>query len=92
MAIRVDADGVIEILTEVETNLESEDSKYDYLDSEDSICSREYDDEPINNEDDNTDDKSEENLDESEEESEESTTTGGRAAGRRRQRSRYDER
>ena len=83
MATRVDADGV-QMLSEVETDPESEDGIYDNLDSEDSISSREeYDDEPENDEDDNTDDESEENLDESEEESEETTTTGGRAAGRR---------
>ena len=68
MATRVDADDVIEMLSEVETDPESEDNIYDNLDSEDSISSREeYDDEPENDEDDNTDDESEENLDESEE-------------------------
>ena len=57
MATRVDADGVIEMLSEVETDPESEDSMYDNLDSEDSISSREYDDEPENDEGDNTDDE-----------------------------------
>ena len=75
---------LFQMLSEVETDPEGEDSIYDNLDSEDSVNSREeYDDEPENDEDDNTDNESEENLDESEEES---TDTRGRAARRGRSR------
>ena len=67
MGTWVDADGVIEMVSKVETDPESEDSIYDNLDSKDSGSSRECDHEPENDEDDNTDDESEEYLDESKE-------------------------
>ena len=85
MAIRVDADTAIGMLSDIETEWESEDSLYGNLDSDDSVSSREeYDDEPEN---DNVSDENKATLDDSsdkssDEEPEDTTATRGRAAQR----------
>ena len=69
MAIRVDADTAVGMLSDIETEPESEDSLYGNLDSEDSVSSREEcDDEPENDENSESDDN-DANLDDSSDDS-----------------------
>ena len=92
IATQVNADAVLDMLSEVETEPESDDNLYGNLDSEDSESSRdECDDKPENEEnsesddnDANLDDSSEESSGESKEEPEDTTVTRGRGPGRRR--------
>ena len=86
MAIRVDADTAVGMLSDIETEPESEDSLYGNLDSsEDSVSSREECDEPENDENSESDDN-DANLDDSSDESsdeepEDTTATRSKAAG-----------
>ena len=75
MACRIDADTAVGMLSDIETEPESEDSLYGNLDSDDSVSSREEcDDEPENDDDDDSegDDNTILDLDSSDESSERS--------------------
>ena len=80
MATRVDAETAAGMLSDIETEPESEDSMYN-IDSDDSVSSREMCDDGFDNEENSSNDSVAETSDESEEEPVGSTATG-RGAGR----------
>ena len=87
MAIRVDADTAIGMLSDIGTQLDSEDSLYGNLDSDDSVSSREECDEPENDVSDENEATLNDSSDESsDEEPEDPTATRGRESSSERER------
>ena len=83
MATRVDAETTLGMLSDIDTEPESEDRMYDGIDTEDSVSSREICDDGFENDEENSDDENDNLADSSDESEEEPVVSPGSKGGGR---------